>query len=300
MPESPKLFGTEGQCHEAPILTRWPEGISSPSCANQGHRRLRRCRLFQHNHCKKQVSLTVGTIFHSTVLPQTTLFWAKYSIAMAKNGILSMEAGQCQGIGQRSVRCLGYKILGTMARMEEKLPLLGVKEMDDAYLGEVCSGGKSGRDAPDTTPLVAMVSTIWEGTSKQLKKVLDNGFRKRMIVRRVVKWLDRNAAVVTDTHGCGILLDGTMFRGMAMRTSSGRRVVHVVEPNWSNMALDNIKRAISDIFRELNPGNENWFLASFVWGINRRRAPMGMVPGLVPAAAAMRTRLIPHRVLTAA
>ena len=45
--------------------------------------------VLQCNRCKRQVSLTLtaGTIFHSTKLPLTTWFLAIYHLAQSKGGI---------------------------------------------------------------------------------------------------------------------------------------------------------------------------------------------------------------------
>ncbi len=59
-------------------------------CGHERHAVLKQRAVLQCNRCKRQVSLTAGTIFHSTKLPLTTWFLAIYHLAQSKGGI-----GEC-------------------------------------------------------------------------------------------------------------------------------------------------------------------------------------------------------------
>ena len=100
------------------------------------------------NRCKKQTSLTAGTIFHSTKLPLAMWFAAIHLIVTAKNGISSVKLGRRLGVGQPTAWTMKEKIMAVMARREEDKPLSGRVEMDDAWLGGVRSGGKRSRARP--------------------------------------------------------------------------------------------------------------------------------------------------------
>ena len=66
-------------------------------CAGCGHERyaaLKQRAVLQCNRCKRQVSLTAGTIFHSTKLPLATWFLSIYHLAQSKGGISSIELGR--------------------------------------------------------------------------------------------------------------------------------------------------------------------------------------------------------------
>jgi Transposase zinc-ribbon domain len=60
-------FGTEEQCRAALEKLRWPQGFTCPACGHGGHAWLAGRGLHQCNRCKRQVSLTAGTIFHATI-----------------------------------------------------------------------------------------------------------------------------------------------------------------------------------------------------------------------------------------
>ncbi|WP_404813196.1 transposase, partial [Citrifermentans bremense] len=64
-------YGQEHQCEAAIESARWPEGFVCPNCKGRCHCNYRRgkVKVFQCRICRKQVTLTEGTIFHSTKLP---------------------------------------------------------------------------------------------------------------------------------------------------------------------------------------------------------------------------------------
>ena len=184
-----EAFGTEEQCRSTLARLRWRDGFVCPGCGHRGHCRPARRSLYQCNRCRKQTSLTAGTIFHSTKLPLTVWFAAIHLIVTAKNGISSVELGRRLGVKQGTAWTMKQKIMAVMARREGEKPLSGRVEMDDAYLGGVRSGGKRGRGAPGKTPFVAAVSTNPEGRPRKAKLVPVRGFRKREIARGAKRWL---------------------------------------------------------------------------------------------------------------
>src|SRR3954471_14876050 len=83
-------FGPGASCCEALFAMRWREGLACPACGHRGFCALRTRKVFQCNRCKKQVSLTAGTVFQDTKLPLVTWFAAVYHLAQGKNGISSI------------------------------------------------------------------------------------------------------------------------------------------------------------------------------------------------------------------
>ena len=91
-----EAFGTEEQS-AGPC---WREGFVWPGCGHRGHCLPSRHPVYQCNRCKKQTSLTAGTIFHSTKLPLTVGFAAIHPIVTAKSDISSVESGRRLGVRQ--------------------------------------------------------------------------------------------------------------------------------------------------------------------------------------------------------
>ena len=73
-------YGTEAACREALFLWRWPEGFECPICGERRHSVIRSRQLFQCSACRRQTSLTAGTIFAATKVPLRTWFRALYHV----------------------------------------------------------------------------------------------------------------------------------------------------------------------------------------------------------------------------
>ena len=85
------LYGSEERCREALASWRWPEGFICPKCGGREHCVLSYRCLYQCNACRRQTSLTAGTIFDSTKVTLTTWFRAMYLITQTKQGISSID-----------------------------------------------------------------------------------------------------------------------------------------------------------------------------------------------------------------
>ena len=285
-----EAFGTEEQCRSTLARLRWRDGFVCPGCGHRGHCRPARRSLYQCNRCRKQTSITAGTILHSTKLPLTVWFAAIHLIVTAKNGISSVELGRRLGVKQTTAWAMKRKIMAVMARREGEKPLSGRVEMDDAHLGGVRSGGRRGRGAPGRTPFVAAISTGPEGRPRKAKPVPVRGFRKRGIARGAKCWLAPDAEVVTDALGHA----GRNHR--AIRTGSGRRAAQMAPFKRVNTTPGNIKSAITGTYRKPGPDHAERHPAGSARRCNRHHLRTMMLR--FPYSAA-RTRPIPYHILIA-
>src|SRR5436305_2686010 len=117
-------FGTEEACREALFRMRWREGLTCPACGHRGFCALRTRKVFQCNRCKKQVSLTAGTVFQDTKLPLVTWFAAVYHLTQGKNGISSIELARRLGVRQPTAWLVKHKLMRAMAAREAAKPKL--------------------------------------------------------------------------------------------------------------------------------------------------------------------------------
>ena len=62
-------YGTEAQCETVLETMRWPHGFICPECGDSKSHRLDSRNLYQCAGCRRQTSLTAGTIFEHTELP---------------------------------------------------------------------------------------------------------------------------------------------------------------------------------------------------------------------------------------
>src|SRR4051812_4623155 len=108
-------YGSEEECRVVVERLRWPKGFVCPACGSCEGTRLSTRPKIQCRGCRRQVSLTAGTIFHATKLPLTTWFLAMWLIATAKNGISSVELGRRPGVKRTNAWALRRKLMHVMA-----------------------------------------------------------------------------------------------------------------------------------------------------------------------------------------
>ena len=75
------------------MAARLPNGFECPKCSEDAHcviSSIYSRPLFQRNGCRRQTSVTAGTLFAGTKLPLTTWFLAIYLISQAKTGLSAL------------------------------------------------------------------------------------------------------------------------------------------------------------------------------------------------------------------
>ena len=191
-------YGTQEQCEQALFKWRWPRGFVCPGCGGTMYCALKSRRLFQCNGCRRQTSVTAGTVLAGSKLPLTTWFLAMYLVTQAKNGVSSLDLGRKLGVSQNSAWLLKQKLMQTMLERESRRRLSGLIQLDDAYWGGRRRGHKRGRGAPGKTPFVAAVQTDEEGHPLRMSLNRVRGFRSKEIARRSRARLAEGSAVRSD------------------------------------------------------------------------------------------------------
>jgi transposase-like protein len=286
------LYGTENLCREAIARWRWPDGFACPACGCVDHCIVGPRQLYQCNACRRQTSLTAGTIFNATKVPLTTWFRAMYLMTQTKQGISSIELGRRLGVTQTTAWKIKTKLAEVMRIAGENDKLSGRIEMDDAYLGGERSGGKTGRGSPGKKPIVVAVQTDEKGRPRRIKLSRIPRFKRRRVKSLAKRIIVPGATVLTDGLACfrGVADAGCIH--VAIATGSGRRAARHPAFKWANTMLGNIKSAIVGTYRALRKKHMVRYLAEFEWRFNHRFDLAEMIPAL--GRAAVTTKPAPY------
>lgn len=128
-------FGTEEQCEQMLFKLRWPKGFICPNCGHDDAAYLAPRRLMQCRLCRRQTSVTAGTIFHKTHLPLVCWFRVIYEIAQDKGGASATSLASQLGRPYKTMWHVVHKLRHAMGRRDEGISLAGLIEMDEAKLG---------------------------------------------------------------------------------------------------------------------------------------------------------------------
>ena len=107
LPDFQQFFPNDAACAAYLEKARWEEGFACPHCGvvgqpfrfenRPGVLRCRTCRT-----CRKDTSLTVGTVMQGSHMPLSTWFWAAYLVASQTPGISAVQF-------QRQLRLTRYE-----------------------------------------------------------------------------------------------------------------------------------------------------------------------------------------------
>lgn len=272
LPEFLHSFGTEEKCAEAVMRARWPEGFTCPRCGGGAYCMVRHegRSLFQCNTCRRQTSLTAGTLFAGTKLPLTVWFLAIYRISQAKTGISALALKREIGVSYPTAWLIHHKVMRAMAERDSVHQLGGTVQIDDAYLGGERSGGKVGRGSENKIPFVAAVSLDVHNHPRYLKLTPLAGFTGQAIKQWAQTHLQPGSCVSSDGLGCFAAV--TEVGCMHMPTVVGRaKPRELPKFQWVNTILGNLKTSLSGACKAFKYGKYAApYLSAFAYRFNRR------------------------------
>ncbi len=129
-----KRFSTEEDCRQYLAALRWPRGFVCPRCEGRSAWSMSR-GLWLCRGCRRQSSVTVGTIFQDRKLPLTTWFRAMWCVTSQKNGVSALGLQRVLGMGSyKTAWALLHKLRRAMVRPGRDR-LTGTVEVDETYWG---------------------------------------------------------------------------------------------------------------------------------------------------------------------
>lgn len=267
-------YGVEEQCEAALKAWRWPDGFVCPHCGGRKHAIVGARRLHLCHDCRRQTSLTAGTIFARTLLPLTKWFQAMWMITQSKNSISTLELSRQLGVKWDSASLMRHKLMSVMFEREATRTLDGRVEMDDAVLGGEKSepdGGKRGRGGPNKVPFVAAVATDDDGHPQRVLLHVVRAHDGASIEAMARAHLAPSARIVSDGLAC--------FRAVTKAGCAHEPVIAAREPQqaekipafrWVNTVLGNLKTAIAGTLKSIAKRYAFRYLAEFQYRFNRR------------------------------
>jgi transposase-like protein len=142
--EMERRFATEDACRAYLTKLRWPSGFICPTCQGRVGWADRRHR-WTCQTCRRQATVTAGTIFEATHLPLQVWFRAVWLVTSQKSGASALGLQRVLGLGSyRTAWSWLHKLRRAMVRPGRDR-LRGTVEVDEAFIGGVTSGA-DGRD----------------------------------------------------------------------------------------------------------------------------------------------------------
>jgi transposase-like protein len=160
---------------------RWPNGPVCPHCKSEKNYKLTprssdptkgvRKGVYKCANCRKQYTVTVGTIFEDSHIPIGKWLMAIFLVCSAKKGMSAHQLHRSLGITYKTAWFMAHRIRYVMTEGPLAKMLEGAVEVDETYVGGKDRGGLRGRGSRKKTPVVALVSRDGEVGTKAVDRV---------------------------------------------------------------------------------------------------------------------------------
>lgn len=274
-------FHDDNKAREYLEAIRWPRGPVCPHCGVIGdHYRLEgtggdkgtkaRPGLLKCKDCRKQFSVTVGTVFERSKIPLSKWLMAAYLLCSSKKGMSSHQLHRTLGVTYKTAWFLTHRIREAMR--DESTDMLGGKgssgivEADEAYFGKTKGHGK-GAHIRQKQKVVALVERngrvrafhVPTVTAETLKPILE-------------KQIAKTARLMTDSAGLYTKI-GQHFRAHeTVNHLAGEYARGDVTTNTVEGYFGILKRGIKGVYHHVSPAHLHRYVNEFSFRYNNRVA----------------------------
>lgn len=265
-------FPDDDACARYLAERRWPDGFVCPACGGRKGWALDRGRpTWECAACRRQTSVTAGTIMHRSHLALKTWFLAAHIVATHSNGISALQLQGQLGIGSYKTAWLllhklrramvdpGRSLLQTLVEVDEtEMPLRSKNDPADRKKGGRSAVGKifivgAVELSEDGQPRRIRLAQIPDGASKTL-----HGFIGRAV--------EPGAHIITDGW---LGYENPPANTHEAKIVTGRRAHEILR--WVHRVFSNLKTWAKGVFHGLRKAHVQRYLDEFVFRWNRRR-----------------------------
>lgn len=130
-----EVFGTDESCRNYLTKIIWKDGEYCPHCGSKKIYHFSNGKIHKCARCRKQFSITVGTIFEDSKIPLKKWFMAIYLLTCHKKGISSLQLSRDLGVTQKTAWFMLQRLRYAMQTQDFTKPLDGIVEIDETYVG---------------------------------------------------------------------------------------------------------------------------------------------------------------------
>ena len=272
LPEFERRFPDEAACAEWLLERRWGSGFACPECGHDGCWRLgRKVLTLQCRACRRETSVTAGTVMHRSHLPLKVWFTAAWLVATHRNGMSARQLWLQLGLGSYKSAWLPLRKLRAAMVDPDRGPLAGLVEVDETSLPfrtkDDPVGPRPGRSHEGKLLVAGAVEVKGKGPGRTRLAVI--GDCSAVALGAFV------AAVIA--AGSTVVSDGWSGYARLKEVKHDPRVVgdapaHLVLP-WVHRVFANAKRWALGVYHGLREKHLQAYLDEFVFRFNRRRTP---------------------------
>lgn len=178
-------FATEEKARTFLETWLWPTGPTCARCGSNNPERVYRMvgqsiRAGLHNcrDCRRQFTVTVGTIFEDSHIPLRKWMVAWYLICSSKKGMSSLQLQRILDLGSyRTALFMTHRIRHALKETSFPVKLTGDVEVDETYVG--------GKERRNYDPEKGKIKTGWNNKTPVVSLVQRDGTKRSNVMERV-------------------------------------------------------------------------------------------------------------------
>lgn len=296
-----KHFADADLAREMLERMRWPNGAACPHCGGcdpyvitgkATSKKPARKGLYKCRACRKQFTVTVGTVFEDSHIPMDVWLQAIYLLCSSKKGISAHQLHRMLGITYKSAWFMAHRLRYAMTQMPLVEKLNGTVEADETYIGGKVKPGNFTKGKPYTPakrgfkgenkmPVVALVERGGRVRAFPMPRVTAENIHEA-----IAENVHRDARIMTD--------DSPLYPGIAKHYGGGHHTVkHTlkeyvrgdVHTNTVEGYFSLLKRGINGIYHHVGKGHVGRYVDEFCFRYNHRKISDGERAGLAVLGA---------------
>jgi transposase-like protein len=277
-------FSDEDRARELLEKQRWPEGPVCPHCGevNNAYRLMPtgkgkthvRKGVWKCAGCRKEFTVTVGTIFEDSHIPLHKWLLAYHLLCASKKGMSAHQLHRMLGVTYKSAWFMAHRIRYTMSQEPLSSKLKGVIEADETFIGGKMKGKGCYAARQKKAPVVALVERNGKARSFHFESVTAKNLRP------VVKeHIEKGASLMTDDSGLYASIKGHFSSHDVVTHSAGEYVRRegkkVVHTNTVEGFFSILKRGIVGTYHHVGKQHLHRYLSEFDFRYNAREVADG-------------------------
>jgi transposase-like protein len=250
---------------------RWGGNPVCPHCQAEKPYRLKNGKTFRcaNKECRKNFTVTVGTVFENSKIPYSTWLAAIYLLTGRKKGCSSLQLARDLGITQKTAWFVLHRIRYIMGDPNPG-PLDNIVEVDETYVGGTFANMSKGRrkkwqeaGRDNKTPVMGLIE---RGGKAKLTVIGDRTFKD------VVRWhVSNDAVVVTDSHLGYVGLAAEFAAHESVNHSKGEYKRDIFYTNSIEGFFSLFKRTIFGTYHQVSPKHLQRYCNESTYRFNTRK-----------------------------
>lgn len=260
--------------------TRWPNGPICPHCgvvdeATHIGGKAARAGAYQCNACRKQFSVTVGTVFEDSKVPLNKWLLATYLMSASKKGISAHQLHRTLGVTYKTAWFMAHRIREAMNPTDPG-PLGGegkTVEADVTYVGGKESNKKLGKRNPKNIGGMGkqVVHTLVERNGRARSHHIAN-ISGKTLAPILFTQVHRSSTLMTDTAGGYFRLGKDFARHEMVDHGRDEYVRGDAHSNTVEGYFSVLKRGVYGTFHHVSEAHLGRYLAEFDFRYSNRSA----------------------------